>query len=135
MNILRCIPKHKHDLRATDRVKETGFPSLNDAIPELLVWVQDANWPVAEPVASVLKNAGPKILPHIRCVLEGQDAVWKYWVIVLVIAESNPEVIEEVRDQLSRLAFNPSREDMRESVDNVAKQVLKEYLSKCGDGS
>ncbi|WP_367646762.1 DUF5071 domain-containing protein [Ruegeria arenilitoris] len=128
MNVLSCIPKDKHDLLATDRAREMGFPSLNEAIPELLFWVQDANWPVAEPIASVLQQAGPEIVPHITSVLVGSDAVWKYWTIVLVIARSTPEVVTELRDELLRLANNPNINDRVESVDTVAREVLSEKL-------
>lgn len=129
MSVQNCIPKHKHDVPAVDRAREIGFPSLNDAIPELLVWVQDANWPVAEPTASVLRSAGLEIVPHIRSVLAGKDAVWKYWLILLVIAQSTPEVVKELRNELSRLANDPSSDDVLESVDAVAKDVLSEQLS------
>ena len=128
MSLDSCIPKHKHDLPAAAQARKLGFPSLNDAIPELLKWVQDANWPVAKPVASVLKKAGLEIVPHIRGVLAGRDAAWKYWLIVLVIAESTPEVVKELREELRHLAFEPSREDTLESVNTAARNVLHERL-------
>jgi len=128
MNVQSCIPKDKHDVSAVDRARATGFPSFNEAIPELLVWIQDLNWPVAEPVASVLQNAGPEIAPHIRKILAGRDAVWKYWTIVLVVARSTPEVVRELLGELERLADDPNSDDKLESVDAVAQKVLDEHL-------
>lgn len=124
MSVESCIPTHKHDVPAAERARKLGFPSLKGAIPELLRWVQDADWPVAAPIASVLKNAGLEMVPHIRIILARRDAIWKYWLIVLVITESSQEVVEELADELSRLAFEPSKEDMLESVDTVAENVL-----------
>ncbi|WP_171097508.1 DUF5071 domain-containing protein [Ruegeria sp. HKCCD7255] len=124
MSILLCIPEDKHDLSAVERAKEIGFPSLNEALPELLTWVQDANWPVAKPIASILRQAGPEIVPHIRNILSGYDAVWKYWIIVLVIAHTTPEVFEQLRDELLRLANDPDNKDKVERMDIVALEAL-----------
>ncbi|MEM9241470.1 MAG: DUF5071 domain-containing protein [Pseudomonadota bacterium] len=134
MSIKSCIPKDKHDLPATNRAKEMGFPALNEAIPELLEWVQDANWPVAEPLASVLQYAGAEIVPHVRNVLAGQDAEWKWAMIVLVIAQSSPEVISDLHDELLRLAQDPSERDTLAGVDAAATEVLKEQMVQSGIG-
>ena len=58
MNARECIPKDKHDLLALERARELGFPLLNEIIPDLLEWLQDGNWPVARPTATLLAEAG-----------------------------------------------------------------------------
>jgi len=128
MSIQNCIPKDKHDVPATDRAREIGFPSLNEAIPDLLEWLQDANWPVAEPIASILRYAGTEIVPHIRKILAGQDQEWKWAIIVLVIARSSPEVIRDLQGELLRLAQNPSEGEKFAGVDGLAQEVLNEQL-------
>ncbi|MEL0438995.1 DUF5071 domain-containing protein [Phycobacter sp. K97] len=128
MSIQNCIPKDKYDVPATDRAGELGFPSLNEAIPDLLEWLQDANWPVAEPIASIMQYAGTEIVPHIRKILAGQDQEWKWAIIVLVVARSSPEVICDLQDELLRLAHSPSEGEKRAGVDGVAQEVVHEHL-------
>lgn len=97
-----------------------------EAVPELLEWLQDANWPVAEPVAFLLKEPGPEIIPHIQKILTGDDGSWKFWVIELLVRNLRFSILAELRDDLQRLANRPSKDDELEEVDRLARQVLAE---------
>ncbi len=124
MDLQSYVPKDKFDIAAIDRARAMGFPALNGAIPDLLSWVRDANWPVADDTASLLTQAGPEIVPHIQSVLRGKDAVWKYWTIDLIVRPSSPEVMSKLQDELERLARNPNQHDRLEGVDLLAQGVL-----------
>lgn len=121
---LHLVPKDKHDLGAVDRAKAVGFPGLNAVLPELLEWVQDPNWPITEPMAAVLCKADVEIVPHIRTVLEGADAEWKYWIIELVLKDQSHDVVCALRPEIERLVTQPTRADQRECVDQAAKALL-----------
>ena len=93
------IPRDKHDIAAIKRAKAIGFPALNEYIPQYLEWLQDGNWPVADPVSELLVTAGPEIIPHIIEILQGDDAVWSYFLIVSLIQEfktRRPECFAEI---------------------------------------
>lgn len=124
MDIKKCIPENKYDTGAIERANLIGFPALNSIAPDLLVWVQDSNWPVAAQTASLLSTAGPEIAPHIKAILSSDDSIWKYWTIELVIANLTPGVRAELRSDLVRLVNHPSHQDKLEKVDAIARVTL-----------
>ena len=124
MGINECIPRNKHDLAALKRAQAIGFPALNTHLADLLEWLRDANWPVAKPTASVLLEAGNEIIPHIKVILNGDDAVWKYWTIELLVQNVNSDVFSELRSDLLHVANQPTASEQLETVDALSKQVL-----------
>lgn len=124
------IPNSKHDLEAIEALYETNIELINEQLPELLVWLQDINWPVAGPLAAFL-SANFAVLPaiesHILEVLKGNDAVWKYW---LIICLDDLFSQQRLMDCLSTLAYNPSRHDRAEEVYIVALDALINKLSR-----
>ncbi len=77
MDLTDCIPEDKFDTDAVARAAGLGFPAINPILPDLLVWVQDATWPVAQDLFPLLVKAGPEIAPHINSIFEGDDEGWK----------------------------------------------------------
>jgi len=124
MNLANCVPKNKSDFAALDQANRVGFPALNPVLPELLVWLQDMNWPVAERVAALLSGAGEEILPHIRSVLSSNDSAWKYWVLTELVPNLDVHVFSELTSDLVKLAESPAGEDREESVDEAARRLL-----------
>lgn len=124
MDLQKCIPENKYDTIAIEQASLIGFPALNPILSDLLVWVQDANWPVAAGTASLLSKAGPEIVPHIKAVLVSEDSIWKYWAIELVVRNLRPDVFSSLRNDIARLADRPSRGDQSEKVDLVAQGIL-----------
>lgn len=124
MYIKSCIPKDKFDIAAIEMANQIGFPGLNPVLPDLLAWIQDANWPVAPHVASLLSNASNEILPHIKTILASQDGSWKYWTIELVLKNIDSDILAELRDDLVRLADHPTQNDQAEEADIAARAIL-----------
>lgn len=126
MDINKCIPENKFDTAAVEQASAIGFPTLNPILSNLLVWVKDANWPVAAGTASLLSNAGPEIVPHIKEVLNSEDGMWKYWVIKLVAKKLASDVRSELRTDLVRLTTAPTPDDICCDVDKAAKDILSQ---------
>jgi len=124
MDLTNCIPKDKHDTAAIERAGSIGFPMINPILSDLLEWVQDSNWQVADGTASLLSRAGPEILPHIRKVLNSEDEIWKFWTIELVVRNLKPEYLTALQDELVRLANDPTYEEKLEEVDVAARALL-----------
>ena len=119
MNVRECIPKDKHDLLALERARELGFPLLNEIIPDLLEWLQDGNWPVARPTATLLAEAGQEIVPYIKDIMADEDGSWKYFVIELLVSNLSHDLRSKLRSDLLRLANQPTQNDKYEDACNT----------------
>ncbi|MEM9975826.1 MAG: DUF5071 domain-containing protein [Pseudomonadota bacterium] len=119
-----AVPSDKHDMVAVERARTIGFPILNPAIPDLLVWVQDINWPVAEPVADLLATADKAIEPHLRDVLRSGDGDWVAFTLSYVCLQLAPSVVEGLRPDIERIADDPTEAEVDSGCDEAARDVL-----------
>jgi hypothetical protein len=116
------IPKDKADTETADRLKNYSYSEVKDIIPDLLVWLQDMNWPVARPVAEYLKTFTDNISSEIIKILQGDDEVWKYWIIAnFGPLTKNQEVLTEIK----RIAVNPTKTEVMEEIDEMAREILE----------
>lgn len=124
MKLIECIPKDKFDSEAVKRATALGYPDLNPILPDLLVCLQDINWPVAPDVAALLSDAGTAIAPHVNAILNSTDGPWKYWVLSELGASLNGDVWSLIEADVVRLAEAPTPDDRDEEVHLVAAEVL-----------
>ncbi|TYC58551.1 DUF5071 domain-containing protein [Rhodobacterales bacterium] len=124
MTLDDCVPKNKFDLAAVSKAREVGFPGINSVLPDLLDWVQDANWPVAADVADLLSNSGKEIVPHIGSIFSTDDREWKFWTIELIVKRLAPAVRKALWADLRQLVREPTPEDKSCDVDLVAEEAL-----------
>jgi len=122
--IVGAVPSHKHDMAAVDRARTLGFPELNPAIPDLLIWVQDLNWPVAAAVADLLSGAGAELAPHLRDVFQSGDAEWTANVLEHVCRQLPPHALQSLRNDFARIASDPTEAEREEGADTAARAVL-----------
>ena len=69
MNIRDLIPKDKFDESGVEELKKLSFEQIKPIIPDLLVWLQDMNWPVARSIADILEPFTDRITPEIVAIL------------------------------------------------------------------
>jgi hypothetical protein len=123
-----CIPASKYDVQAVYRARALGYPALNDLLPQLLEWLLDVNWPVAQHVASLLSLAGREIVPHIKAVFSSDDPLWKYSLFASgLIRDLAPAVHDALRDDLVRMATQPTDAERVDEVDLMARQTLEAW--------
>ncbi len=127
-NLNSLIPRSKQDLERAKAVVKIGYPSVAPILPELLEWLQDYNWPVAQILAPFLADIGSPIVPHVRHVLDSEDDIWKYWVLSCIVKES-PEIAKPLQDYLQRLSFEPTPNEINEGLNEIALDIL-DSLSK-----
>jgi hypothetical protein len=120
-----CIPKSKRDREAVANAKALGFPALNPIIPDLLEWVQDINWPIAEDVAALLRDAGPEIVPHIRTVLQSDDDLWKCWTLSRIVGHLPYDFFQELRPDVERIAYHPTRYEIESQTHEDAQDAIE----------
>lgn len=122
---MNLVPKSKHDLVAAKAAVKAGYPAVEPVLDELTEWLQDSNWPVAHILAPFLASLGRPMIPSIDFVFSTDDDVWKYWMITCLIGK-NSELFDHYKPLLIRIATNPSENEKREELDEVARDALDE---------
>jgi hypothetical protein len=117
------LPQSKHDLERAHALVALGFPGVEPVLPRLLEWIQDMNWPVAQVLAPFLAEIGRPLAPHIRQVLQTDDLAWQDYILSGVVLAS-PELIEELRPQIERLALHPTPIELADGITFTARWVL-----------
>lgn len=121
MNIQELIPQHKDDQKVIEELKKLSFEEIKPIIPDLLEWLQDMNWPIAEPIAEVLKPFSDRIVTEIIKILTTNDGLWKWGVIIsLARTTTNPMLLSEIE----RMAKSPTRDEIEEELDIEAIAIL-----------
>lgn len=118
------LPHDKSDTENAEKLVALGFPAVEPVLPQLLEWIQDLNWPVAQVLQHLLASIGAPLAPHVRTVLRQEDQIWKYWVLHSVVRESN-ELAGALRADLQRIALSPTASEQMEEVDVAAKEILE----------
>ena len=124
------LPRHKSDCDRAKTIISLGYPAVVPVLRELLEWLQDGNWPVSHSIGDFLASIGAPIVPLIREVLEGNDDIWKYWCIDRVIMRFALVDVEQLRPDLERLAFHPTRHEKEQEVDERARAALERLDSQ-----
>lgn len=121
-NIKNLIPKNKGDLSAAEKLKNYSYEDLKEIIPNLLEWLQDFNWPVAKPVSEYLESIHDKITTELLAIVKSnEDEVWKYWIITIFGPIAQSPII---KNEIIRIATSPTKNEMIQEVDEVAKEIV-----------
>jgi hypothetical protein len=118
------VPTNKSDIAAAERAVALGWPGVQPVISQLLEWIQDYNWPVAHTLAPFLASIGRPLAPHLLPIFEGDDELWKYWVIDAVLAHAPDELVGEFTPLLVRIADHPTPGERANELDQVAAAAL-----------
>ena len=118
------MPSSKFDVDSAERAVTCGWPGVEPVLPQLLEWLQDYNWPVAHIIAPFVARIGDPIVPYLRPILDGDELLWKYWIINAVLADAPLTVVEQFQPDLERLVGDPTPGEVGEELPDVAKPVL-----------
>jgi hypothetical protein len=124
MNKAGIVPANKADIAAAQRAVALGWPGVQPVISDLLEWIQDYNWPVSHILAPFLASIGRPLAPYLRPIFEGDDEIWKYWVIGAVLANAPDELVQEFTPLLVRIADHPTPDERAEELDQAAAAAL-----------
>ena len=119
------IPRHKFDELAVLRLQLSTRKEIIPILPELLVWIQDMNWPIAPKIVELLRAYPIETVPHIKEILKGTDSIWKYWCLLELVQPMSKEHQLLFKDDLLRLVHHPSEDDRLEELDQIAAEILK----------
>ena len=115
------VPKNKFDIETAEKLNEYSIDEVRPIVPDLLEWLQDANWPVAYPVKLYLEKHVKHIQEEILEVFKTDDTLWKYWVLSLL-----GEGIDDERliAEIKRIALAPTHLEKEVEVDQVANELM-----------
>jgi len=115
------LPRNKQDYERVSRIKKLSEREIAPLIPELMTWLQDMNWPIANDISQILLKVPEQTIPHIKNVLSTSDHIWKYWCLNYLVMNFSNELIKEMEPELTRLAYSPTKGEENEEVHEVAQ--------------
>lgn len=122
VELRNLLPRSKQDIKRVKGLMALGYPAIAPVLPELLTWLQDINWPIAEPVSLLLATVGAPLVPHARKVLEGDDDLWKTG--VLISFQDVPEIVGPLSSLIARIALRPTPGEIEDGTSEAASYVL-----------
>lgn len=123
-DLLIYLPLKKYDPEIIKLLQEISKDKLIPLLPFLLSWIQDSNWPISKDITPILTTYQKDIIPEIKWILEGNDDIWKYNCISLVLMELPKEFIEPLIPILKKIAYNPTKGEIAEDTSKIAKELL-----------
>lgn len=115
----------------TDKAKKLvaqGYPAVAPALGEIMEWVQDANWPVAQVFLPFLAGIGAPLVPHVRYVLQSHDEQWKQVVLDGIVSHSGA-LAHGISVDLLRLIDTPTDAERQEGLDAKADELFQRLCS------
>ena len=120
------ISNSKFDIESAIRAVETGYPGVQPVLAELVEWLQDCNWPVAQVLSPFLAGIGLPLVPCIDHVFLTNDETWKYWMIVCLISQ-NDDLFNYYKPRLIEYATNSSENDRHYELVEISRETLSEH--------
>lgn len=118
------IPESKFDFGAIQRLQQLEPQQLIPILPELLVWLQDINWPVAIPMSKILLTVPDEIVPHVRDVLHTDDTEWIEWCLQYIVGLLPVALIRKLEPEIRRIADSPTQWEYETESHITAQEIL-----------
>lgn len=125
-NINHILPINKEDEEFEVHLYQFSLEEIRDQVPDLLEWLQDGNWPVAEPIANYFQPHINEIEAEIITVLNTDDSVWKYWILHLIL-NYDKVLSNKIMAEVKRIAQHPTQEEIEEELPQIATEIIEKY--------
>ena len=129
-SVTDLMPSTKLEADKARKLVALGYPAVAPALAEMLEWVEDASWPVAQVFLPFLARIGAPLAFHVRYVLQSQDEQWKRVVLGSIVGESSA-LAQALTVDLHRLKDSPTAAERAEGLEVLADQL---FWKHCGDG-
>ncbi|KAH7379778.1 hypothetical protein BKA64DRAFT_236214 [Cadophora sp. MPI-SDFR-AT-0126] len=125
------LPKSKMDTEAIEHIAHLDAYTLEPLIPDLLGWIQDANWPISWPIVELLRKHSSIVVEPARKILrdeagEKDDGEWKHNCLTSLVAEMDREHKMLLKEELVRMAKFPTPDEKEWETADAAREILKE---------
>ena len=125
-DIREYIPKDKFDTEKTQLLLDFNNEEIQPILFELLEWIKDMNWPVAQKMIEILPRFHRELIPLIKAVLSAEqtDEIWKYWVISALLPKLPKESLAYIIPYVERIKSKPTEREIVEEVHEVAIELF-----------
>ncbi|AKG36169.1 DUF5071 domain-containing protein [Paenibacillus durus] len=123
-DLLNRLPRDKHDFERVNDLKKLDKEELILLIPNLLMWLQDINWPIAIEISKLLLTIPEEVIPYVKDVLQGDDDIWKEWYLRYFVMHLPIELRQQLQEQIQRIAYKPTKGEKIEEVHITARELL-----------
>lgn len=132
MEYSELIPKTKSDYERVGLLKKAGKEKILPILPQLLEWLQDMNWPIAQDIEDIIADYEEHLIPHIRTVMSSNDGGWKYFLLHGLINRLSNERLLELKPDLVRMKFFPTDDEIDEELAKKIEELLTRIDSANG---
>jgi hypothetical protein len=117
-------PQSKHDFDTVDRLDKIPSREWQHLVPELLTWLQDANWPIFLPVRDLLLKCPRSVVEPLRRIFEGDDDAWQYYTLEFLVSRMPEDGLQALEPTLVAFRARITDEidadwEMRKTVDEI----------------
>lgn len=125
-NTFNLIPSSKSDWDAVHNLQAASAEQIIALADNLLPWLKDMNWPIADYIQALLVPHVEAISDNIVHVLQdSDDDVWKSWLISVLVAEiPTAQLSFSMKEALMRIVEHPTAGE-QEYVSDTARSVLE----------
>lgn len=127
MDVKKLLPKNKHDDSNIDKLYNLTDDEIKPIIYELLEWLQDYNWPVSPKILNVLILRENLVFPYISLILNGNDIMWKYWIMFYLIPNFTEEHRQALKDDILKLINDIRTDEDTEMLRELAIECYEKY--------
>ena len=123
----RLIPQNKFDTSTIKQLERIKTEQISTISMQLLEWIADMNWPVAQELIKVLPRFHKELMIDIKYILSDKvdDSIWKYWIINSLLPLFPPDSQTVFLPYIHRLAaMAASNEDEKDPID-AAKTFIE----------
>ena len=123
----RLIPQNKFDTSTIKQLERIKTEQISTISMQLLEWIADMNWPVAQELIKVLPRFHKELMIDIKYILSDKvdDSIWKYWIINSLLPLFPPDSQTVFLRYIQRLAaMAASNEDEKDPID-AAKTFIE----------
>ena len=124
-NIKTLLPKDKFDDSNLEEIKLLNDSDLSQITSELLIWTQDANWPIFPKIVEIIAGRQDLFISEISKVFQTDDMIWKYWILTNICPKLSLENIDFLKKDFDNMAkvlqTNTEEEEILELINTLRK--------------
>jgi hypothetical protein len=124
VDIRELIPMHKSDFERVEKLKALNLEDIKPILPDLMIWLQDQNWPISQGIEDIIIEFQSDLIPHIKNIFSTTDGSWKYFLLHGLINRLPSSIITELREDLERIKNNPTQDEKYEELDDILSELL-----------
>ncbi len=125
-DVWALVPKDKFDISGIEGLLRLTEDEIAPALPALLEWLRDGNWPAAKALRPVLTRHQRRAAPVIARLLrpEQRDEDWKWFLLCDLLPHFSGEALCGLLPAVRRIAAEPTQGERDGSVDVAALDFL-----------